>query len=174
MLLTDPDNFGGISQLDSKILQEPGFYCIKLKEKSKLPTRYQTILELRDYKYIYIGKAEKTIKQRLDQELEHKSPSTFFRSIGCVLGYLPIKGHLIDKVNQNNFKFSKSDTKEIINWLRDNIEVSVAIYEGNFNCRILWKIICHYLWKSTCRLQKLEELINDRKRCKNIARGIEV
>ena len=27
MLLTDPDNFGGISQLDSKILQEPGFYC---------------------------------------------------------------------------------------------------------------------------------------------------
>lgn len=131
-LITD-NNFKGISQLDKELLDKKGFYCIRLKEKSRLPAKYQVILESRKYRIIYIGKAEKTIKQRLEQELEHKSPGTFFRSIGCVLGYLPMKGHLIGKVNQNNFKFSKSDTKEIANWLRENIEVSIVAYEGNFN-----------------------------------------
>lgn len=64
--------------------------------------------------------------ERLGQELNHKKPGTFFRSIGCVLGYLPIKGHLKGKANQNNYKFSQDDTLEIINWLKDNIELSIV------------------------------------------------
>ncbi|MBU5439752.1 hypothetical protein KQI42_17185 [Tissierella sp. MSJ-40] len=173
-LITD-NNFKEISQLDKELLDKKGFYCIRLKEKSKLPAKYQVILESRKYRIIYIGKAEKTIKQRLEQELEHKSPGTFFRSIGCVLGYLPMKGHLIGKVNQNNFKFSKSDTKEIANWLRENIEVSIVAYEGNFNL-IEGKLIEKYtpLLNIDKNPLKLEELISDRKRCKDIARGMEV
>ncbi|SHE60684.1 hypothetical protein SAMN02745784_01221 [Tissierella praeacuta DSM 18095] len=173
-LITD-NNFKEISQLDKELLDKKGFYCIRLKEKSKLPAKYQVILESRKYRIIYIGKAEKTIKQRLEQELEHKSPGTFFRSIGCVLGYLPMKGHLIGKVNQNNFKFSKSDTKEITNWLKENIEVSIVAYEGNFNL-IEGKLIEKYtpLLNIDKNPLKLEELISDRKRCKDIARGMEV
>lgn len=171
-LITD-NNFKVISKLDKEILAKKGFYCIRLKEKSKLPSKYQVILETREHRIIYIGKAEKSIKQRLEQELEHKSPGTFFRSIGCVLGYSPMKGHLIGKINQNNFKFCKSDTKEIVNWLKENTEVSVIVYEGNFNL-IEGKLIEKYtpLLNIDKNPLKLEELINDRKRCKDIARGI--
>ncbi|SHF07243.1 hypothetical protein SAMN02745784_02711 [Tissierella praeacuta DSM 18095] len=172
-LLIDPSNFKEISQLDNKILSELGFYCIRLREQSKLPIRYQTILESRVYKYIYIGKAEKTIKQRLEQELEHKSPGTFFRIIGCVLGYLPIKGHLIGKVNKDNFKFSKSDTEEIINWLKENIEVSIVAYDDNFDlieCILIEKY--NPLLNINKNPLKLKELAEDRKKCKDIAGGV--
>lgn len=173
-LITD-NNFKEISQLDKGLLVKKGFYCIRLKKDSKLPDKYQIILKSRDSRIIYIGKAEKTIKQRLEQELEHKSPGTFFRSIGCVLGYFPMKGHLIGKVNQHNFKFSKSDTKKIVNWLKENTEVSIVAYEGNFNL-IEGKLIEKYtpLLNIDKNPLKLEELISDRKRCKDIARGMEV
>lgn len=167
------NNFKEILQLDKNILAKKGFYSIRLRVESKLPSKYQAILETRKHRIIYIGKAEKTIKQRLEQELEHKSPGTFFRSIVCVLGYLPIKGHLIGKINQNNFKFCKSDTKEIANWLKENTEVSIVAYEGNFNL-IEGKLIEKYtpLLNIAKNPLKLVELINDRKRCKDMARGI--
>ena len=47
-LITD-NNFKEISQLDKEILAKKGFYCIRLKEKSKLPSKYQAILETRKY-----------------------------------------------------------------------------------------------------------------------------
>ena len=37
-----------------------------------------------------------------------------------------MKGHLIDKANQNNFKFSKEDTDKIISWLKENVEISIV------------------------------------------------
>ncbi|WP_312907034.1 GIY-YIG nuclease family protein [Tissierella praeacuta] len=172
--LVSKNNFKGILQLDNRILGKKGFYCIRLTEKSKLPNRYQSILEERQYKFIYIGKAEKTLMQRLEQELEHKSPGTFFRSIGCVLGYSPIKGHLIGKSNQDNFKFSKEDTSKIISWLKENVEISIVEYEGNFDL-IEGELISKYtpLLNIDKNPSKLQELINDRKRCKNIAIGLD-
>ena len=38
-----------------------------------------------------------------------------------MLGYSPMKGHLIGKANQDNFKFSKEDTNKIIIWLKENV-----------------------------------------------------
>lgn len=171
--LIDNNNFKRISQLNKKVLDMQGLYAIRLKEGSKLPSKYQTILESRGSMIIYIGKAEKTIGQRLEQELEHKSPGTFFRSVGCVLGYLPIKGHLIGRVNQNNFKFSKNDTEEIINWLEKNTEVSIVAFEGKFDL-IEGKLIEKHtpLLNINKNPLRLRELIDDRKRCKDIARGI--
>lgn len=172
--LTSNNNFKLISQLDNVILNKKGFYCIRLKEKSKLPNRYQSILEVRKYKFIYIGKAEKTLRQRLGQELEHKSAGTFFRSIGCVLGYSPMKGHLIGKANQNNFKFSIEDTSKIICWLKENVEVSIVEYEGEFDAKEN-ELIKEYtpLLNIDKNPSKLQELIYDRKKCRNIAIGIE-
>ncbi len=173
--LIDENNFKKKSQLDQELLNKKGIYCIRLKEESKLPRKYQTILESRGAKIIYIGKAEKTIRQRLEQELEHKSPGTFFRSIGCVLGYLPIKGHLIGRVNQNNFKFSKNDTEEIINWLEENTEVSIVAFEGKLDLMEGKLIEKHTpLLNINKNPLRLEELINDRNRCKKIAIGIEI
>lgn len=172
--LVNNNNFKDISQLDNLILDKKGFYCIRLKENSKLPNKYQLIFEEREFKFIYIGKAEKTLSQRLEQELEHKSPGTFFRSIGSVLGYSPMKGHLIGKANQDNFKFSKEDTNKIISWLKENVEISIVEYEGNFDL-IEGELISKYapLLNIDKNPLKLQELIDDRKRSKNIAIGLD-
>ena len=42
-------NFKEISKLDKEILAKKGFYSIRLKEKSKLPSKYQVILETREH-----------------------------------------------------------------------------------------------------------------------------
>jgi hypothetical protein len=130
--LIDETNFKNITDLNEEVLDRKGLYCIRLKVGSSLPERYQDILERRPHKCIYVGKAERTLRQRLEQELMHRRPGTFFRSIGCVLGYEPIAGHLIGIRNQNNFKFSTEITNEIIEWLGNNIEVSIINYDGNF------------------------------------------
>ena len=46
-------NFRDISNLNQEVLCSTGFYCIKLKENSKLPDRYQRILENRKFKFLY-------------------------------------------------------------------------------------------------------------------------
>lgn len=70
--------FCSIKNLSQSILHSTGFYCIKLKSNSRLPDRYQRILDKRTHKFIYLGKAEgQTLRERLAQELELKSPGTF-------------------------------------------------------------------------------------------------
>jgi len=163
--------FKSIKDLNQDILNSTGFYCIKLKDNSKLSDRYQSILDKRTHKFIYIGKAEgQTLRERLAQELELKKPGTFFRSIGCVLGYLPKKGHLKGKSNQNNFKFSKTDKKEIINWLKNNVELSIVKFEGDFSIESeLIKKYCPLL-NDTHNPMKLQELKDDKDKCRKIAR----
>lgn len=164
--------FCSIKDLNENILNSTGFYCVRLKENSRLPDRYQSILDQRKHKFIYIGKAEgQTLKERLEQELELKSPGTFFRSIGCVLKYFPIKGHLQGKSNQNNFKFSANDKSEIIEWLRKNVDLSIAKYTGDFN--IESELIRKYcpLLNDTHNPMKLQVLKDDKDKCRKIARG---
>ena len=169
--LIENGKFSSIKDLNQNILGSTGFYCIRLKSNSLLPNRYQKILDKREHKYIYIGKAEgQSLRERLLQELELKSPGTFFRSIGCVLGFLPIRGHLKGKSNQNNFKFSKSDKEKIIEWLKNNVELSVVNYYGNFN--IESELIEKYcpLLNDTHNPMKLKELKEDKDKCRKIAR----
>lgn len=165
-------NFCSIEDLNPIILKSTGFYCIKLKENSRLPNRYQVVLKQRKNKFLYIGKAEgQTLENRLKQELELKSPGTFFRSMGCVLDYVPIKGHLKGKSNHNNFKFSTNDKSEIIEWLKSNVELSIVKYTGNFNIEIeLIKKYCPLL-NDTHNPLKLHELKEDKDKCRKIARG---
>lgn len=165
-------NFKSIDDLDKDMLDNNGFYCIRMKRDSKLPDKYQNHLNQRLYKYIYIGKAEKTLKKRLEQELKNKGTGTFFRSIGCVLGKEPIEGHLKGRSNQYNFKFSSEVKNKIIEWIRLNIEVSIVAYNGDFN--IEKDIIKEYspLLNIDHNLIALEELKEDRKRCRSIALGL--
>jgi len=103
--------------------------------------------------------------------LELRGPGTFFRSIGCVLEYFPIKGHLKNKSNQNNFKFYDNDKLEIKKWLELNIEISIIKYKGDFNIeKSLIKNYCPLLNHDHNPL-KLQELITDKDFCRKIARG---
>jgi len=165
-------NYRRYNDLDSSILDKTGFYCLRLKEKSKLPDRYQLILDKRKFKYLYIGKAEgQTLRERLSQEIEHRSPGTFFRSIGCVLRYSPIQGHLKGHSNQNNYKFSTTDTAEIVKWLISNVEISIVEYNGSFEIE-KWFIqkYCPLL-NDTHNPLKLQVLKDDKDKCRKIARG---
>ncbi|WP_367183287.1 GIY-YIG nuclease family protein [Christiangramia sp.] len=111
------------------------------------------------------------MKQRLDQEVYYKKPGTFFRSIGTVLQFTPIPGHLKNKANQKNYKFSTTDTEKITNWLLENTEFTIFPLTDNF---IIEKdLIERYcpLLNHTYNPLKLEELQWDREKCRSIARG---
>lgn len=86
---------------------------------------------------------------------------------------MPIERHLIGKKNQYNFKFSKIDIEKIVNWLKENTEISILAYEGIFNL-IEGKLIGENtpLLNIAKNPLKLLELVNDRERCRDIARGI--
>lgn len=114
----------------SCINKEQGYYFIWITEISKLPFVFREELKKRNSQLLYIGIAETTVHKRLLlQELQHKNPATFFRSIGAVLGYQPDPGSLIGKSNQNNYRFSKNVTSEIIDWNDKNLEIAFCCVE---------------------------------------------
>jgi hypothetical protein len=161
--------FLNFEQLDTTILQNTGLYCIKIKSKSYLPDRYKRILDKQNHNIIYIGKAQgQSLRNRLNQEIYHTSPGTFFRSIGAVLGFTPIPGHLIGKSNKKNYKFSKEDTKKITDWLLKNTEFNICEADDFSNEKQLIEKYCPIL-NDTYNPKKLVELKEDRKKCREIA-----
>ncbi len=158
------------SDLDSEVLSNTGLYSFRLVYHAKLPERYQRRLDERPYRIIYIGKAQgQTLEKRLGQELQHTSPGTFFRSIGAVLGYRPVKGSLRNASNKKNYKFSEEDTREVVNWLRENIEVCITPHSGDFS--IENQIISKYtpLLNHAGNPWKCQELVEDRMICRAVA-----
>lgn len=119
--------------IDNGVPNSTGFYCIRLAIDSKLPKEYQSILDQRNHRLIYIGKAEgQSLRKRfLNQELRAIGHGTFFRSIGAVLGYRPPKGSLT--IEQENYRFADDDITEIINWINENFEVNWIEYSGAFD-----------------------------------------
>lgn len=152
-----------------------GFYSIQLMEGKSLPREYQSFLLTRAHKIIYIGKAEdQYLYNRICQEIRGVGHGTFFRSIGAVLGFLPPQESLIGKINQNNYKFSKEDKKEIIAWINSNLEISWISYDGDFT--IEKELINKYcpLLNDRHNPQSLKELKQDKNKCRLIARSINI
>ena len=107
---------------ESMVPAVSGLYCIKLRKGIVLPAKFGKI---REDGIIYIGQASTSLRQRFwKQELNHIGAATFFRSIGAMLGYMPPKGSLVGKKNQNNFKFSPEDTESIREWMRKSLIVN--------------------------------------------------
>ena len=116
--------FMGITELNNGLVIPncPGLYCIKIRKGVSLPKEFGSIKE--DC-IIYIGQASVSIRERLyQQELNHRKPATFFRSIGAILGYLPPKGSLVNQKNKKNYRFSEVDTQKIVEWMRTSLLVS--------------------------------------------------
>jgi hypothetical protein len=102
----------------------PGFYSIIVDDPMNLPEPFGSILSKRGTPLLYIGVASKSLQERLvTQDLRHKRPSTFFRGIGAILGFRPPRGSLIGKGNQNNYRFDRADTEEIIAWIDKHASV---------------------------------------------------
>ena len=116
-------DFVSVGALSGEMVPDvPGLYCIKLRKGAKLPAKFGKV---REDGIIYIGQASTSLRQRFwKQELNHIGAATFFRSIGAMLGYMPPKGSLVGKKNQNNFKFSPEDTESIREWMRKSLIVN--------------------------------------------------
>ena len=103
----------------------PGYYAIFIDDPYSLPKPFQDLLIKRQTSLIYIGIATISLINRLfEQDLRHQNPSTFFRAIGAILDYRPVPGSLAGMKNQKNYKFSTSDTAEVVRWIDNHVLVS--------------------------------------------------
>lgn len=123
--LLNYENILSVNESTQTVPKQPGLYAIFIREPKKLPDQFKKLLTLQNTKLIYVGKASIDLHKRLiKQDLKHQGPSTFFRSLGAVLGYRPPFGSLRNINNKNNYKFNREDTKKIITWIDNNLCVS--------------------------------------------------
>jgi hypothetical protein len=111
----------------SRVPTRPGYYAIFIDDGAALPSPYGDLLLQRATALIYVGIATVSLYGRLvEQDLQHRRASTFFRGIGSILGYRPPPGSLVGKSNQSNYRFSAADTTEIIEWNGRHLSVNWA------------------------------------------------
>lgn len=110
------------SDIDNIVPNTSGLYCIRISDINKIPNPFNHFLADRQHNIIYMGIAKKSLKRRfLNQELRANGHGTFFRSIGAILGYRPLKGSLVAKKNKRNYKFSNTDENNLlVNWIEFN------------------------------------------------------
>lgn len=102
-----------------------GYYAIYVDDASALPAPYSDVPACRGTRLLYLGIATKSLLRRLvEEDLRHQRPSTFFRGIGAIMGYRPPIGSLAGKSNQNNHRFSASDTGLAVDWINDHLSVN--------------------------------------------------
>jgi len=171
-ILMNEKNFRSAGIIDKIVPDEPGLYCIRIKDPSQLPAPFGSYLTERGHNILYIGIATTTLKKRfLGQELRAKGHGTFFRGIGAVLGYRPCKGSLKNYKNKNNYRFSANDEKSIIKWINSNLLINWVVFNGNYGVteNLLIKQYSPLL-NSDKNPLKLPELAALRRECRNIAR----
>lgn len=124
--LMSPQNFKRVCDLtEYQVPDIPGIYAIRISDVNALDSCFRDELISRGHNLLYFGIASKSLRERLwRQELNHERPATFFRSLGAILGYRPIKGSLVGKRNTKNYKFSPSDTNKIIEWIKSHLLVN--------------------------------------------------
>jgi hypothetical protein len=109
---------------EQRVPPSPGFYAIFVDNACALPAPFAQILRNQQTELLYIGIATQSLAVRLvEQDLRHRKPSSFFRSLGAVLGFRPPIGSLWGKKNQCNYIFSPSDTDKIIEWINKHVSV---------------------------------------------------
>lgn len=113
------------SHASARVPNRPGYYAIYVDDATALPSPYSDVLSGSGTRLIYVGIATISLNERLvKQDLRHQRPSTFFRGIGAILGYRPPPGSLIGKSNQNNYRFSTSDTAQVVRWINEHLSVN--------------------------------------------------
>ena len=127
-------NYHEANTIDEIVPSIPGIYCIRIKNIDSLPYPFNTHLKKRNHNIVYIGIAKGSLRTRfLNQELRAKGHGTFFRSLGAILGFLPIKGALKNHSNKRNYKFSKEIESKIIDWINANLIVNWTKFTGDFD-----------------------------------------
>lgn len=156
------------------IPKKPGLYCIRIADIKSLPDGYREAMFERGHDILYIGQASKNLFVRCwEQELHHKSPATFFRKVGAMLGYRPSKDSLAGHSNQNNFKFKPTDTDKIISWIETNLLVNMVVCSSKVLDSVEQNLIARHkpLLNGKHNPETLSQLERDMQECRRIARG---
>lgn len=109
-------SFNSAGIIDIAVPDDFGVYAIRLATIAELPQPFQSLLDQRDTRLVYIGQAEKQtlLKRLLGNELRARGNGTFIRSIGAVLGYRPPFGSLAGRTRVQNYRFSPVDRIAIV------------------------------------------------------------
>ena len=105
----------------------PGIYAIFVRETGYLPSPYREELVKRGHRCIYVGKTSRnpSLQRRLIKyDLKGEGDSTFFQSLGAILGHRPESGSLRGMSDQSNFRFSLEDRSKIAAWIDQHVEVA--------------------------------------------------
>ncbi|MBO3098299.1 GIY-YIG nuclease family protein [Gelidibacter pelagius] len=172
-VLINEKNFKSITECEQNVPEGPGLYAVRIKDIKALDIVFLNVLAERNHTIMYIGHASKNLRtQFYEQELRAKGHGTFFRTIGAILGYVPEKGSLIGKSNQNNYKFAPEHEQEIIQWIEEHLIFNWIATDTDLQ-EMEAKLIKEHL--PLLNLAGNPGVINNirmlRNKCKEIARG---
>ncbi len=129
MNLLDDGSFRPAGGIDGIVPDEFGVYAIRLRSGAAIPEPFQSRLDDRATRVIYVGQAEKQtlLNRLLGNELRARGNGTFIRSIGAVLGYRPPFGSLAGRTRVQNYRFAPTDRIAIVDWIDSNLDVSWSV-----------------------------------------------
>lgn len=175
-VLMSPQNFKRVCDLtENQIPNIPGIYAIRISDVHDIAEPFCSELLNRGHNLLYIGIASKSLRKRFwQEELNHQRPATFFRSLGAILGYRPIKGSLMGRKNTKNYKFCPNDTEKIRQWMQEHLIVNFITTSDHLK-DLEERLICSY--KPIINIQKnpykMEEVSKLRSECVYIANSVE-
>lgn len=116
----------------------PGLYAVFIDDPGCLPDPFEEIAATRTNPHLlYVGQASGSLYQRVwVEELQHRSPGTFFRSIGVMLGYISPKGGRI-------FAFAPRDKCAISAWIAEHLAVAWTVAVRYMNAEERGAILRH-------------------------------
>ena len=169
-LLTKSDNFKRVCDISrSDIPPKTGLYAIAINDVYDIGRPFRDDLIERKHNLLYIGKSQRTLRERLwDEDLHHENPAAFFRSIGAALGFRPVRG---SSKNGKNYKFSTEDTEIIKNWIDEHLSVNYVDCPIEMLDETEKKLISNYLplLNHTHNPKKSKRLSEVKKECRDIA-----
>lgn len=150
-----------------------GLYYIRAKSEHvirglsiSLYTEYLNRDDSPDPLVIYIGKAT-DLHSRLQQELYHTGPGTFFRSLGAAMGKKPLLANT--EAGVRNYRFGEPEKSEIISFIENNLEIAVEF--TNVDDEIIKITTYKPIFNMRHNPQPVSFIQNARNRCKKIAAG---
>lgn len=152
----------------------PGLYAIFIKEVPNDNSYLARKLKINGTRLLYIGKAEISLHKRLfKQDLRHINPSTFFRGLGNVLGYMPEIDSMKHRKKSNNYFFSNDNTLAICKWIDENLLFEYIPVKDLKDIKIEKELIKLYqpILNSVHNPNRCKELASLRKRAREIALG---
>jgi len=112
------------AEAGSKVGKEAGIYAILAVDAHCVPPPFHEHLIKRNHLCLYVGKTGQGLRRLVHYDLNGQGDSTFFCSLGLVLGYWPPPGSLLGKKHQENFKFSSEDAERIAIWSHQHLAVA--------------------------------------------------